>query len=863
MGIRAKLLAQIQSGDLSVIEHIEIAPRTERRTALSSGLVPKDAVAALERAFGTPPKLWLHQRLAVEHFAEGRSVLVATGTASGKSLIFHLASQRLLGEDRDARVVVFYPLRALTNDQLQPWREALQAIGLDPDAVRLVTGQTLADERKKALQSAQVLLMTPDVCHAWFMRNLAAPEVRRFLRHLRLIVIDEAHVAEGVFGSHLAYLLRRLQAARLIASNSGPPRRLQFLVASATIADAQTHLQALTGVDFAVVDESQDGSPQHGRALCHVAASSTNPQQVLPSIIRALLPDDGPESFISFVDSRQGVERVAVEFADDGVQPYRSGYETHDREEIEKALKQGKLRGVISTSALELGINIPSFSVGMTVGVPPSRKAFRQRIGRVGRSGPGAFVVLAEADAFRMYGSTFDEYLQGSIEPCHLYLQNRFIQYVHARCLHDEIESLGSQARLPRAVLWPQGFEQVFEYARPGSARPREFDAVHQMGGDSPQVNYPLRAAPEANFALMPRDGGPDARIGNIMLPQAIRETYPGAVYLHRAKAYWVAEWRNSAFARQIRIVPSNSPPITRPRIRTFVNYAVTGDAIIDQHFRKSDAGLFAECQMQVTERVEGYTHGGQVKLYKDLRAENPHMTPKTRDFRTSGVVIQIKEPWFTAKGVKISIATAIEEMIKREYSVAPSDISSASTNLSEVNGGQAVRITDGIAVYDSVYGSLRLTEVMFTDFEHILDRFERAAELAPESESVLSSAIVEKLRLWYRSLATTDAPIAAPGQQPQSGLVRIIAPGSIVAVRDSAGVFKDIEIVAPKSVDIGDGPKLVYLYRTSKQSTASPANQMFAADKIELVGDGWSYALWNPESDEILADEAEEDGKS
>ena len=220
----------------------------------------------------------------------------------------------------------------------------------------------------------------------------------------------------------------------------------------------------------------------------------------------------GSGGFITFVDSRKGVELLAVAANRDldqflsgqAVMPYRAGLDSADRQDIERRLQDGSLRGVVSTSAFELGIDLPHLRVGINLGVPPTRKAYRQRLGRVGRAAPGAFVVIAEPSAFRRFGTSFREYHDLSVEPSYLYLDNRFMQYAHAHCLSEEVESCGGADRstLPGRVQWPDGFEAIYQAARPDGVRPREFDAIAQQGGDTPQRNYPLRNVGEINFKM-------------------------------------------------------------------------------------------------------------------------------------------------------------------------------------------------------------------------------------------------------------------------------------------------------------------------------------------------------------------------
>lgn len=160
---------------------------------------------------------------------------------------------------------------------------------------------------------------------------------------------------------------------------------------------------------------------------------------------------------------------------------------------------QRTLEAVLSTSALELGIDIADMAIGLNLGVPQSRKSFRQRAGGIGRARQGAFLVMAAPNAFRRYGETFFEYYQASVEPSYLYLGNRFIHYAHAQCFADEMELRGGQrGRPPEGIDWPSGFETLLQYALPAGARPREFDFIAQLGGDSPHLNYALRQVGEA-----------------------------------------------------------------------------------------------------------------------------------------------------------------------------------------------------------------------------------------------------------------------------------------------------------------------------------------------------------------------------
>ena len=532
--------------NLDVCESITLPERAEQRSkvhvVISDGPAA-DAVAGIS----SDGSLWSHQSLALKHLCDGDNVVIATGTASGKSLIFQLYALHRLLSDPGSKVLVFYPLRALTSDQLISWKRAAESVGLNPDEVDLIFGGVSMERREQILDRARVVLMTPDVCQAWLMRTVGSDSVRRFLEGLTLLVLDEAHVYESVFGSNVALLLRRLLAAKRLLMPQ-PRRRdqgqLQMIAATATIADAEQHLERLTGLEFRVVSEDENGAPTHERRILHIEGPDhgADGETAVASILSGICGLTGRHRFISFMDSRQGVERIALAVEDASVKSYRSGFETGDRAEIERSLRNGTLNGVVSTSALELGIDIADMEIGINLGVPDSRKRFRQRLGRIGRSQPGAFFVIAPTSAFKQFGENLQDYYNGSIEPSYFYLGNRFVQFAHARCLRDEMELIGRDSSgVPSGVQWPQGFSDILGFARAGWTR--EFDPVAQIGGNSPHFNYPLRQIVDPTFSLTSGSRGFEREIGDIAHHQAIREAYPGGNYLHAGRAYRVSRW--------------------------------------------------------------------------------------------------------------------------------------------------------------------------------------------------------------------------------------------------------------------------------------------------------------------------------
>lgn len=860
-------------GDYTIVEDFELAPSQPHFGSTPQYLYTSPVGAYLDATMKSGGGLWNHQRIALERIGADENVVISTSTASGKSLIFRSAAFHRALQSPAERVLVFYPLKALASDQFSAWADMAHRLGLPDGFIGRIDGSVERKRREAILRQARIVLMTPDVCHAWLMSSLALPVVKSFVGAVNLVVLDEAHTLEGVFGSNFSFFFRRLLAAhRLIKGDAAGASAIKVIAATATIANPSKHLQLLTGLDFSSVGEEEDGSPHHCRRCVHLACTPGDEMQIATALQAALVSQSGDGGFITFVDSRKGVEQLAVatnrtlkeQHHKDAVMPYRAGLDAEDRKAIEQQLQRGTLRGVISTSALELGIDLPHLQVGFNIGVPPSRKAYRQRLGRVGRNGPGLFVVIADAKAFRSYGTTYREYHEMSVEPSYLYLDNRFMQFAHARCLADELESAGAPDRAapPSRVDWPNGFSDVYKAARPGGDRPREFDGIAQLGGDIPQYGYPLRNVGEVNFRI--RRGEHGEAFGEATLSQALRECYPGATYYHLAAAYKVQAWNTSGYLPFIKVSPAPGAPTTKPRIRTWINASLTGSDVVEGHIRLSATGFIAECQMQITERVEGYSEGdGQFRSYEELRERNPNLRPRTRQFRTTGVLLCIEDDWFKEPANKGFVVDRLREIFCREYSVQAQDIGATATNI-------AVRTAEGhharshcIAIYDQTYGSLRLTERAYTELDHLLHRFSVAAEAEQGDTRTYYMEIIESLRQFSASLPSdaTELP-RAPIPDTSGGLLQVFAAGSRVEYREKGELYTEVEVVMPAVLPDGE---LAYQVKCQPRSVGGARpKRLLNAKYIEPSADDseWSYALWDPDTQEYVdADLSEETG--
>lgn len=843
------LLSLVEAGSVDVIERVDLPPRTERLRAIPSAFADGPVGRWLTRQY-PGGMLWNHQSLALEAIAGGENVVISTGTASGKSLIFQIPLLQAALEGT-GKALVLYPLKALLGDQLARWRAVAVELGLPASSVVELSGDIEMFDRESLLSQARIVVATPDIVQSWVMRNVTVPTVRDYLRALRYLVLDEAHAYESVFGSNTAYLLRRIFAAKHRIARGAAGNPLQLIAATATIQNPEEHLRALTGHPFISIGEDQDGSPRQARILLHLAAPQDGGEGALRDVLKRVTAEvlDGRDgTLIAFLDSRQGVERVSSGFESDDIVPYRGGYEAGDRKNIEKRMREGRLRAVISTSALELGIDIPGMTVGINVGVPASKKAFRQRLGRVGRASPGIFAVLADQAAFTKLGSTFQEYYEGSVEPSYLYLDNRFIAYAHAKCLLDEGEQMGASDRQPPVGTdWPKHFAQVFGYALPGGVRPRAFDIINQMSttASSPHLAFPLRQIGEANFSLVLGSRGATERIGDIAHNQAIREAYPGALYRHYKSPLKVREWRSGAFERSIRLENAHDKRSTRPVLYTSINLGLDADSVVDGRAMSASNGVLAEVSMRVNESVVGFRVGSSTFLYKDLRASDPGMAKRQRDFETTGVVIRIEEPWFAGgageqANLRQAFADALYEVLVREKSIAPHDLDRAATRIALISGGAPHKVTDTIVIYDAVYGGLRLTEPLFSDFSSFVKRLKRAAHAAGE-DAFINLKTADRILKWYSGLQE-GLVIGGDAAPTRDGELLVYAPGSRVSVRRN-GMLLERVILEPSYQEVLGERMLVY------SCEGSEGKHFILPDTIEASGQDWRQVYWNPEN--------------
>jgi DEAD/DEAH box helicase domain-containing protein len=504
-------------------------PAREARTAPFPAELHPQVRAALE-AQGVS-ELYEHQADAWEAAARGEHVVVTTGTASGKSLAFNLPVLDALAREPKRRALYLYPTKALAQDQLR----SLTSLKIPRARAAIYDGDTEAERRWQIRKWSNLVLSNPDMLHVGVL-----PHHDRWgdvLSNLAYVVVDEAHVYRGVFGSHVGNVLRRLR--RLARVYGADP---QFLLASATISNPGELARSLLGVEVTVLGD--DAAPRAERTIALWNPPLVDEELGLrasalgeASRLMAELVSRGLRT-LCFAKSRKSAELIHRFTADrlgreyrSRLSPYRAGYTPGQRREIEQRLAAGELLGVAATDALELGIDIGLLDCVITTGFPGTVASLRQQWGRAGRRGHGLAVLVASEDALDQYFMREPEaLLERRVEAAILDHTNPRVLDGHVRAaafeapIDDTDRDVLGDAALERAPLLPE--------------LKRTPAGFVWAGRDYPAARIPLRSTSPDSFSVIDTVTG--SVLGLVERERAYSTVHDGAVYLHLGEAYRV-----------------------------------------------------------------------------------------------------------------------------------------------------------------------------------------------------------------------------------------------------------------------------------------------------------------------------------
>jgi len=499
---------------------------------------PRDVLPALLRE--RLPPLYSHQVRAIDLARRGRSVAVATGTGSGKSLCFQVPiAEAVLRDPTEATSLLLFPTKALAQDQLRAMA-SLEIPGLVPATY---DGDTDPDTRAWVRRHANVILTNPDMLHAGILPNHG--RWATFLMRLRYVVLDELHTLRGIFGTHVAHLIRRLR--RLCALYGSNPT---FVLGSATVGAPGALASAICGLD--VEEVTEDGSPRGERLFAlwnPPLIENKRGEQVrgsgnveTASLLAGLVA--GGYHGIAFTRSRKGAELVAARARDQlapdvaaAVRPYRSGYLSSERREIEDELFSGRLRGVSATNALELGIDVGGLDFCILNGFPGTIASMWQQAGRAGRQQQRSLAVLVAGDDAldQWFMAHPGELFSRTPEPVVVNPSNPFVLDPHLACSAYELPLTPADD-----AWWTDGDleDGIRRLVLDDTLRLREGRAVY-AGRERPSSGVGLRTGTTGEFSIVSIDEDAPL-IGTVDAARAFASVHPGAIYLHRGQHYRV-----------------------------------------------------------------------------------------------------------------------------------------------------------------------------------------------------------------------------------------------------------------------------------------------------------------------------------
>ncbi len=520
---------------VTAVQHIP--PREAQFVPMPGWLRPE--LAAVYGSKGIV-QLYTHQAEAAEQVRRGKNVVVVTPTASGKTLCYNLPILNAILEDSDTRALYLFPTKALAQDQLGELEDLGKRLG-ETFGVFTYDGDTPADARRAIRQQGHIVLTNPDMLHSGILPHHT--KWTRLFENLRYVVIDELHMYRGVFGSHLANVLRRLKR---IARFYG--RQLQFICSSATIANPAELAGRLLESDVEILDGN--GAPAAERFFVFY-----NPPVVnrFLGIRRSYINETSRiaqeflkrgQQTIVFANSRLHTEVLLTYLkqvnpqppgAPEAIRGYRGGYLPRERREIERGLRSGDIRGVVATNALELGIDIGSLDVSVMAGYPGSIASTWQRAGRAGRrSGSSCAVLVASSRPLDQFIVKHPEYFFGG-SPEHAYIQpdNLEILVNHLKCAAFELP-LG-----PDESFGDVDLKTLCDRLAEAGYLHHSGDYWYWTQEAYPADTVSLRSVSSDNFVIIDETDSPEV-IGEVDFTGALIAVHPKAIYIHGGQQYHV-----------------------------------------------------------------------------------------------------------------------------------------------------------------------------------------------------------------------------------------------------------------------------------------------------------------------------------
>jgi DEAD/DEAH box helicase domain-containing protein len=703
------------------IVHVEDLPEREPVSQELDGGLHASAKAALNRR--GIERLYSHQATAVEKVRQGENVVVVTGTASGKTLCYTIPVLDALLADSKSTMLFVYPTKALAQDQLR----GLRALQSKDQGVSFVSGTYDGDTsqglRRKLRSNGNVILTNPDMLHQGILPHHA--RWNRFFSHLRYIVIDEVHAYRGVFGSHLANVMRRV--GRICRHYGAAP---QFICSSATIANPKGHAERVCGVPMTLVDN--DGAPRGpkrfvfwnppsvekpaggGPNAWRVGGQRRSAIQEAVELMSLLVQDK--VQTIAFVRTRLTAElilrscreklRTVSNRLADAVYAYRGGYLPEERRAIERKLGDGEILGVSSTNALELGIDIGSLDACIMVGYPGTVASLWQQAGRAGRGREESMVFLVAQN------SPMDQYLMAHTD--YILAQNPEQAVVDPDNPHIAVGHLKCAAyELPLSPEDAEGFgpyaEPVLDLLEEERYLRRVRNHWYWASSEYPAAAVNLRNISGTVYTIQDESRG-ERIVGTMDEVSAFSQLHDHAVYLHRADTYFVTKLD----------IDQKVAHVERRDLDYYTQAAQTSEVRVDGTEREQTCfgGLLGYGDVTVTTTISCFKkmrfHSRDSLGFEEL--DLPPQTLETVAFwfaPPEPVVVEARKKGVTVNNALIGIANVLVE-------VAPFYVMCDTKDIGTVVDSRNLK-REAVFLHDRYPGGMGYASRCFDSFEEIL----------------------------------------------------------------------------------------------------------------------------------------------
>lgn len=527
-------------------------------------------------------QLYAHQAEAINNLHDGHNVIVSTSTSSGKSLIYQIPMLHQLEQDHDSRGMYIFPTKALAQDQRRSMKELLYHLpSLENVLVDTFDGDTPMKERNMLRDEARIIFTNPDMLHITILPQEST--WRTFLRNLKYVVVDELHVYNGLFGAHVAFIMRRLRRICAAVGN----RKVKFISCSATVSNPEEHMKTIFGVDKVKLTDF-DGSPSGRKEFVCWNTPFKDPGDptsgrgdTFAETARLLcnLVMRGVR-VVAFCRVRKQCEvllgAVKAEFAAMDrsecsalVMGYRGGYSAQDRRKIEAEMFGGKLRGIVATTALELGVDIGSLDAVITMGFPYTIANLRQQSGRAGRRNQDSLSVLV-GDCFPVdqhYMSNPDEIFTKPNCELQVDLTNDLVVEGHVQCAAYEMPI---QIHSTDAKYLGKNLSEICETRLVPDSDGLGFYHTHPRFRPLPSKHVNIRDTEDDTYAVVDITHGRNIVLEEVEASRAFFTLYDGGIFLHQGRTYLVKDF--SPANKMARVVLAKVPWTTQQRDYTDVD---------------------------------------------------------------------------------------------------------------------------------------------------------------------------------------------------------------------------------------------------------------------------------------------------